>query len=323
MAVKRLIVCFLMALMSFCVTVNASALPNETKLCVAAQLDDDGKVLTVTVCAEHPQTDINAGMFALRYNTDQLSLMEDSLAAAQGIAASSIGADVEKGYVWLDWFSPSAVAAADSTSLASVRFEVLGRLSSNAIQLCDDTVFLDESLAGYGADGGALLCSGADFYSVSDGSLDTAFRMPIADEQRNEQEIVTYKTSDTEKFEEYSEHIKTDEEVIVFESDGQLAGREITLDVDDKSDEKSYELLYDAGGGIAREKIEPKNGQITFTAKSSGGVLYEIKTEPETEKASGAVLPAVVLTVLFVIGFAALYFVKADVKKAVFDWWFK
>ena len=323
MAVKRLIVCFIMALVSFCVTADASALPDEPKLCVAARLDDGGKVLTVTVCAAHPQTDINAGMFALRYNKDQLLLVEDSLAAAQGIAVSSIGADTEKGYVWLDWFSPSAVAAADSTSLASVRFEISGNLSSNAIQLCDDTVFLDESLAGYGADGGALLCSGADFYSVSDGGLDTAFSMPIADEQGNEQEIVTYKTSDTEKLEEYREHIKTDEEVIVFESEGQLEGREITLDVGGKSDEKSYELLYNTGGVITREEIEPKNGQITFTAKSSGGVLYAIKTEPKTEKASGAVLSAAVLTALFVIGFAALYFFKADVEKAVFDRWFK
>ncbi|MBQ6569412.1 MAG: Ig-like domain-containing protein [Clostridia bacterium] len=151
------------------------------------------RIVTAQIILVHPDTAMSSGLVALSYDREKLSVVSDASGkvsdessgpvAAKGISTSIKGSDSKRGYTWLDWYASSPISAnAKGTTVATVYFKLspsvnYSAISDYSISACIDGPFLND-LAGYGNDGGVVVCQGNKVYSYFGGDINvrTDFR---------------------------------------------------------------------------------------------------------------------------------------------------
>ena len=166
-----------------CLSVSAQA--NYT-LNLSGEFSTKTNVLTVELILKHPNK-ISSGLIALQYDNQKLKLASDAQGTvaqnttgptpASGIMASLCASDAQKGYVWIDWYTNTPLEPSEDGSLIATIYFILdpsvnhASLSEGSIYPCSDKEFLD-NLAGYGSDGGVLICYGSNSYNFASGQID-------------------------------------------------------------------------------------------------------------------------------------------------------
>ena len=168
-------------------TASAAQKPGMKFDCVYSSADN---TLTVTAKLANPETDINSGMFALKYDKSLLTGIKQGITPAEGISIKENNnyLDADKGIIGADWYPESTIKPSAGTDIATFIFNVAdgkGKAdleNGSALTVCADNEFLDAK-GGYSADGGVLLCrTSTDTYSVKNGGLaDTAFNYSETD----------------------------------------------------------------------------------------------------------------------------------------------
>ena len=139
-----------------------------------------GNKLTLTVSVDNPSINVGAAMFVLKYDTSLLTVSSSDVTFVGDANKSQVYHNGTSGYIGADWYymisnsgSSSYELPASTTPTEAVRIvftlksgKSFSALKSNSISICTDTAYLD-SINGYGADGGVLLCEGLDYYNYN------------------------------------------------------------------------------------------------------------------------------------------------------------
>ena len=121
------------------------------------------KKLTVTASVVNPDAAVSSGMFVLKYDKDKLTASKDGISFVGNAKQSAKYFDADEGYIGADWYySEQLPKSSSKTPTVKQVFDAKNAAKAddlkNSLSVCTDTDYLN-SIGGYGADGGVLLCT--------------------------------------------------------------------------------------------------------------------------------------------------------------------
>lgn len=180
--------------------VTAFAASNPT-LTIEGKYDSSKKTYTVTASITNSSIDVGAAMFVLDYDQALMKTDAKSVTYLNGAIESATYYDQAKGYVGADWYyQPVLGKNSKPTQVVRIVFAVKGNyadMKSSSIKICTDTKYLDD-IAGYGVDGGALICDGPNYYNVASKSVNIVYKLDLQEGSKTTTSpTVTTKTTTT------------------------------------------------------------------------------------------------------------------------------